>query len=137
MVYDFIMIVIFAIAGMALIYAANPQTTKDNFKNYMERPAYPTSQLCEMPLTSPLPPLSGPADATLDIPRKPYHLLGDYMETSDGKISIYNSEVSYNADGQRLIEKTGTYGQVTNNYKRATPDNGTTLLHELSLSFYK
>ena len=37
MVYDFITIVIFAIAGMALIYAANPQTTKDNFKNYVER----------------------------------------------------------------------------------------------------
>jgi hypothetical protein len=40
-------------------------------------------------------------------------------------------------DGQRLIEKTGSYGQVTNNYKRKTPDNGSTPLHELAISFYK
>ena len=98
---------------------------------------YPTSQLCKMPMTTALPELSGPADATLDSPRDPYHLLGDYLPPAEGRLAKLNSECAYIADGQRHIEKTGTYGQITNNYKRAKPDNGSTLHRELSLSFYK
>jgi len=100
---------------------------------------YPTKQLCKAPLTSPLPELSGPADATLETPRVPYHLLGDYLEpaTQEGRLANFSSECAYVADAQSRIEKTASYGQITNNYKRKKPDNGTTWLHELSLSFYK
>lgn len=103
---------------------------------------YPANQLCTMPMTSPEPRASGPADATLESPRVPYNLLGDYLEpaTSPGeapRTANLTSECAYIADGERLIEKTGSYGQITNNYKRSKPDNGSTWLHELSVSFYK
>ena len=114
--------------------------TTQSFTGFIENKGYPTKQLCKMPLTSPLPELSGPADATLDTPRVPYNLLGDYLKpaTEVGMVTAnLTSECAYIADGERLIEKTGSYGQVTNNYKRAKPDNGSTWLHELSVSFYK
>jgi hypothetical protein len=98
---------------------------------------YPTSQLCKMPLTTPHPKEYGPADSTTKNPREPYHLLGDYIKPAQERIANLTSECAYIADGERLIEKTGSYGQVTNNYKRKKPDNGTTLLHELSVSFYE
>ena len=98
---------------------------------------YPTSQLCKMPLTTAEPREYGPADSTVKNPREPYHLLGDYIKPAQERIANLTSECAYIADGQRHIEKTGSYGQVTNNYKRKTPDNGTTWLHELSVSFYE
>lgn len=98
---------------------------------------YPTSQLCKMPLTTSHPKEYGPADSTIKSPKEPYHLLGDYIKPAQERIANLTSECAYIADGERLIEKTGTYGQVTNNYKRKKPDNGTTLLHELSVSFYE
>ena len=100
---------------------------------------YPTEQLCKAPLTTPSPQSIGPAEATLEYPRQAYHLLGDYLEpaTQESRLANLTSECAYIADGQRLIEKTGTYGQLTNNYKHKKPDNGTTWLHELSVSFYK
>ena len=105
--------------------------------DFIENQGYPTTQLCKVPLTTPLPQLSGPADATIDDPRRPYHLLGDYLEPAQERLANLKSECAYIADGQRRIEKTGTYGQITNNYKKEKPDNGSTLLRELSLSFYK
>ena len=100
---------------------------------------YPAKQLCKAPLTTPLPQLSGPADTTLESPRLAYHLLGDYMEpaTQEGRLANFTSECAYVSNGQNRIDKTGSYGQVTNNYKHKKPDNGSTWLHELSLSFYK
>jgi len=100
---------------------------------------YPTQQLCKAPLTTAYPQASGPADATLDSPRNPYHLLGDYLKpaTQEGRLANFTSECAYISDGERYIEKTGSYGQITNNYKHKKPDNGTTWLHELSLSFYE
>ena len=98
---------------------------------------YPTSQLCEMPLTTPEPRKYGPADSTVKNPKEPYHLLGDYIKPAQERLANFTSECAYIADGQRLIEKTGSYGQVTNNYKKKKPDNGTTWLHELSVSFYE
>jgi len=100
---------------------------------------YPTKQLCTAPLTTVLPELSGPADATLESPRVPYHLLGDYLEpaTEEGRLANFTSECAYISNGQKRIEQTASYGQITNNYKHKKPDNGTTWLHELSLSFYK
>jgi len=134
---DFLGLFIIGILVMAAVYAVNPSLTKESFQDFIEHNGYPTSQLCSMPLTSPLPQLSGPADATLDEARMPYHLLGDYLEPAEGRLANLKSECAYVADGQRRIEKTGTYGQITNNYKKSKPDNGSTLLRELSLSFYK
>ena len=122
---------------MVIIYRIYPMTQCDAFSNFVKNTGYPTQQLCKMPLTSPLPEVSGPADATLNSPRVPYHLLGDYLEPAEGRLANLKSECAYIADGQRRIEKTGTYGQITNNYKKEKPDNGSTLLRELSLSFYK
>jgi hypothetical protein len=137
MVSEIISLFALALVGMVIVYAVYPPLKKDSFTNFIENYGYPTQQLCKMPLTSPLPQLSGPADATLDVPRTPYHLLGDYLESADEKLANLNSESAYSVDGQRRIEKTGTYGQITNNYKKERPDNGSTLMRELSLSFYK
>jgi hypothetical protein len=127
------------IIALALLYVCAGLYVKETFNDFIENQGYPTNLLCAHSLTS-VPEVSGPADTTLENPREPYHLLGDYLKpaTSDGeRIANLTSECAYVADGQKLIEKTGTYCQVTNNYKRAKPDNGTTWLHELSLSFYK
>jgi len=110
------------------------------YADFIKNQGYPTEQLCTMPLTSPVPGLSGPADATLNRPRAPYNLLGDYLKpaTQSGTVlSTLTSESAYMVDGERRIELAGSYGQVTNNYKRKMPDNGSTWLHELSLAFYQ
>ena len=126
--YNFIYILIIGL----LIYYLRPYFKKESFLDL-----YPTSQLCKVPLTTPTYHLSGPADATLQDPRKPYHLLGDYLEPAQERLANLKSECAYVADGQRYIEKTGSYGQITNNYKKEKPDNGSTLMRELSLSFYR
>lgn len=133
---DFIVIFMIGIVAMSTIYLVIPELTKESFTNFIENQGYPTQQLCTVPLTTHLPQLSGPADATLDTPREPYNLLGDYLKPAEGGLASLQSERAYMVDGQRRIEKTGTYGQITNNYKKAKPDNGSTLLRELSLSFY-
>jgi len=133
----FIVVFILGLVVMAYIYLSNPVGTRDHFADFIMNRGYPTKQLCTMPLTSPLPELSGPADATLDVPREPYNLLGDYVKPGPGRLANLKSECAYIADGQRRIEKTGSYGQVTNNYRHKNPDNGSTWRHELALSFYK
>ena len=122
---------------VAYIYMMFTNTT-DGFSDF-----YPVKndELCNIPATSSDSKRSGPADATLDSPRVPYNLLGDYLEPAVGpgeapRTANLTSECAYIADGQRLIEKTGSYGQMTNNYKHKKPDNGSTWLHELSVSFY-
>jgi hypothetical protein len=133
---DFIVIIIMGIVAMSTIYVLIPELRKEPFSDFIENQGYPTQQLCTAPLTTHLPQLSGPAEATLDTPREPYNLLGDYLKPAEGRIANLKSECAYVADGQKRIEKTGSYGQITNNYKKAKPDNGSTLLRELSLSFY-
>lgn len=134
---EFVCLFIIGILVMAFVYAKYPCITRESFSDFIEHNGYPTNQLCSMPLTSPLPQLSGPADTTLNDGRVPYHLLGDYLEPAEERLANLKSECAYVADGQRLIEKTGSYGKITNNYKKTKPDNGSTLLRELSLSFYK
>lgn len=138
MVSEIISLFVVALLAMVLVYTLYPiPLSFDLFTNFIDNTGYPTNQLCKMPLTSPLPQLSGPADATLDVPRTPYHLLGDYLAPAEERLANLKSECAYIADGQRHIEKTSSYGQITNNYKKEKPDNGSTLLRELSLSFYK
>ena len=131
---EFVYIFIIGLLVMALVYSNYPVLTRESFHDVVEKKGYPVN--CKMPLTV-LPQLSGPADSTLSETRVPYHLLGDYLPPAEERLANLKSECAYVADGQRLIEKTGTYCQVTNNYKKAKPDNGSTLLRELSLSFYK
>jgi hypothetical protein len=129
--------ILLGILLILVIYSMVKGLSYDGFTDFHS--GYPAEQLCKMPMATELPQLSGPADSTLNVPREPYNLLGDVLEpaTQDNRLANFTSECAYIADGQRLIEKTGTYGQVTNNYKHKKPDNGTTWLHELSLSFYK
>jgi hypothetical protein len=142
MVSELLSIFIVGVLAMVIVYAMYPPITYDSFINFIQNDfiqnyGYPTKQLCDMPLTSPLPQLSGPADATLEVPRTPYHLLGDYLEPAEERLANLKSECAYVADGQTQLQVTGSYGQITNNYKKQKPDNGSTLLRELSLSFYK
>ena len=130
------LILCFLFGVIALLFLVG--NVNQGFTGSMEMKGYPTKQLCTMPLTT-LPELSGPADATLDTPRNPYNLL-EYMEPASNSGTVLanlTSECAYVADGERLIEKTGSYGQVTNNYRHKKPDNGSTWLHELSVSFYE
>lgn len=122
---------------LVVVYSLYNIYSMDGFTDYHK--GYPTKQLCDAPLTTALPELSGPADTTLETPRKPYHLLGDYLEpaTEEGRLANFTSECAYISNAQKRIEQTPSYGQITNNYKHKKPDNGTTWLHELSLSFYK
>jgi hypothetical protein len=107
------------------------------FSDFITNYGYPTTQLCKPPLTTPIPLLSGPGDATLNEPRVPYNLLKDHLSAGAGRLANLPSEYAYYVDGQKQIEKTGSYGQVTNNYRHKMPDNGTTWLHELTIGFYK
>uniref|UniRef100_A0A6C0KUS3 Uncharacterized protein n=1 Tax=viral metagenome TaxID=1070528 RepID=A0A6C0KUS3_9ZZZZ len=70
---------------------------------------------------------------------QPYHLLSDIMAVPRTKesISCVNSRNCYATDFGRMIEKTGTFRQMTNNYKRNYPDSCTAPTQELVLNFYK
>lgn len=83
-------------------------------------------------------PPNGPSPVDL-YNRQPYHLLSDVMQPPRMKesISCVNSRSCYATDFQRMIEKTGTFRQLTNNYKRGYPDSCTGWQQELALNFYK
>jgi len=78
----------------------------------------------------------GPSDVYNN---QPYHLLGDIMQPPRVKesVSCVNSRSCYATDFNRMIEKTGTFRQLTNNYKRSTPDSCSAPNQELVLNFYK
>jgi hypothetical protein len=75
------------------------------------------------------------ADITDNVP---YHLLKDQFRTpcKPEQLSQVNSRSCYATDFQRMIEKTGNYSQLTNNYKRGYPDSCTGTYQELTSSFY-
>jgi hypothetical protein len=70
---------------------------------------------------------------------QPYHLLGDEMSPPriNESISCVNSRSCYATDFQRMIDKTGNYRQMTNNFKRGYPDSCSAPYQELVLNFYK
>jgi hypothetical protein len=78
----------------------------------------------------------GPADLYNN---QPYHLLNDEMAPPriNENISCVNSRSCYATDFQRMIDKTGNYRQMTNNYKRNYPDSCSAPYQELVLNFYK
>ena len=78
----------------------------------------------------------GPADLYNN---NPYHLLSDEMSPPrvNETISCVNSRSCYATDFERMVSKTGTYRQMTNNYKRGYPDSCSAPYQELVLNFYK
>jgi hypothetical protein len=69
----------------------------------------------------------------------PYHLLEDEISPPriNETISCVNSRSCYATDFQRMIDKTGNYRQMTNNFKRGYPDSCSAPYQELVLNFYK
>jgi hypothetical protein len=120
----------------------------ENFENLNDRPAEISAEsesqaalltrklgdegaVMEFPPDSP-----GPADLYNN---QPYHLLSDEMAPPrmDETISCVNSRSCYATDFQRMVDKTGNYRQMTNNYKRNYPDSCSAPYQELVLNFYK
>lgn len=77
-----------------------------------------------------------PADSSLENLRKPYSLLQDVLPIFKGPAPRPSSQACYELDFQKRLEKTGNYKQLTNNYKRGTPDSCSEPLHEMTLSYY-
>ncbi len=67
----------------------------------------------------------------------PYHLLEISPPRINETISCVNSRSCYATDFQRMIDKTGNYRQMTNNFKRGYPDSCSAPYQELVLNFYK
>ena len=83
-------------------------------------------------------PDSGPANAQLTQPRKPYHLLSDVLQNAPrDTIGCLRAGCCNETDFEARTNLTGNYLQRTNNYKREYPDNCTGPLHEFTMSFYK
>jgi hypothetical protein len=78
-----------------------------------------------------------PAPTSLENPRQPYNLLNGVLPAFKGKAPSPTSKRCYDEDFQTRIERTGNFRQLTNNYKRGTPDSCSSPNHDLLLSFYK
>lgn len=80
-----------------------------------------------------------PAPAELEKMADPYALLKGWLPTgvdTVDKIKL-NAQGCYEGDFQTRLERTGNYRQLTNNYKRGSPDSCTAPFTELVLPFYK
>lgn len=77
-------------------------------------------------------PLSENYDAT----NKSYSLLDDVLPLKTTGLGKLNAERCYAGDFQTRIEKTGSFRQLTNNYKRGDPDSCTSPLQEFTTAFY-
>jgi hypothetical protein len=120
----------------------------ENFENQNDRPAeigaesegqssLLTRKLGDEGAVMEFPPDSpGPADLYNN---QPYHLLSDEISPprTNETISCVNSRSCYATDFQRMVDKTGNYRQMTNNYKRNYPDSCSAPYQELVLNFYK
>jgi hypothetical protein len=72
--------------------------------------------------------------------RDPYALLADEFKTDNlppGSIGTVNSKSCFMTDFGRLIERTGNYKQMTNNFEHGYPDSCSAPYHELILDVYK
>ena len=78
----------------------------------------------------------GAADADLQEIRKPYHLLEENSRR-ETTLNWVGAESCYKNDFQKEIQRTGSYNQFTNNYKRAAPDSCNTYMQEFVTSFYR
>ncbi len=83
-----------------------------------------------------------PAAAALAEPRTPYTLLNGWLspiEKGDAPspASSFTAERCHDSDFQTRLERTGNYRQLTNNYKRESPDSCSAPLQDTALGFYK
>lgn len=69
--------------------------------------------------------------------QQPYHLLNDYLESPQSKVSSITNQACYGTDFEASIAKTGNFRQLTNNYKREFPDSCSAPFKELVMNFYK
>jgi len=149
--------VVYSVVLFCILVAITAATQRDGFRNgaaekWWERtpvgyPAYENfteaplaedtvAQDKEDPLLQYGPDTPSPVDLHN---QQPYHLLNDSMQPPrlQEALSCVNSRACYATDFQRMIEKTGNFRQLTNNYKRDYPDSCTAPLQELVLNFYK
>jgi len=68
---------------------------------------------------------------------EPYHLLERSPPRDKESLSCINSRSCYAVDFDRMISKTGTFRQLTNNYKRDYPDSCSSPFQDLVGNFYK
>ena len=67
---------------------------------------------------------------------KPYMLLTDVLQPKNC-LGMLNAKRCYDGDFQTRIEKTGSYNQMTNNYKRGDPESCSAPFTEFVSSYYK
>lgn len=77
-----------------------------------------------------------PGDATLNKPREPYSLLGNWLTLADAP-TYRNAKECHEADFQGRLERTGNFRQLTNNYKRGDPDSCSGPIQDLTFAIYK
>ena len=117
----------------------------ENFENLNDKPADITDDSSSLlskkikldnPIMEFAPDTPGSADLYNN---QPYHLLTDEMAQPRDKesLSCVNSRSCYATDFQRMVDKTGNFRQMTNNYKRNYPDSCSAPYQELVLNFYK
>lgn len=95
----------------------------------------PFEDKAETPVTGVSEPALAPAD--IDNKRQPYHLLrGVIADATTDAPSDLSYEKSYERNPKKVLEKTESYAQRTNNFKHKTPDSYTAPFPELSNSFY-
>jgi hypothetical protein len=79
-----------------------------------------------------------PADASLESMRQSYALLKDSLSAKDDVLRpSFSAATCYDADFQKRVERVGNFRQMTNNYKRGTPDSCSAPLHDLVGRQYK
>ena len=106
----------------------NKAQTAEAFENIGE-----SSGVTGVPETSDV---SGPANASLNEPRKPYNLLQNLPPAPRGSISCLTAACCSESDFEQRTNQTGNFLQRTNNYKREFPDSCSAPLTELNLAFY-
>lgn len=74
-------------------------------------------------------------DASIDS-EHPYHLLSDRLPAKH-VLSQTGSQACYQMDAEQALSKTGSFRQLTNNYKRTYPDNCSMGHQDLLLNFYE
>ncbi len=129
-VFLFILLVIYFLASsLADQYVGMTEPLKGRWWQQME--GAPFSEGFTVPRSEPsgfpehnedieVPPSrAGPANLGRDTP---YLLLEDRKETKD-IIDVLSSQTCYETDFSKDLEKVGSYRQMTNNYKRGTPES--------------
>ena len=68
--------------------------------------------------------------------RIPYHAIDDIPSKMDSKLSTVTASYCRSVDTTAALEKTGNFRQITNNFKRGSPDSCSAPNQELVLAFY-